>query len=128
VAWRLLKLFPQSFAGVRSDEDLAASQLDWLICQMLLDDGGTVCPDCDTVWFANFCGQCGQRLRPVPRTCPECQWPTTTAYCEQCGAVATSPTHDAIDLGTFDWDAWRAQLQPFLHGLTPQELTLLGAQ
>jgi hypothetical protein len=28
---------------------------------------------------------------------------------------------EAISQGTFDWEGWATSLQPFLHGLTPQE-------
>jgi hypothetical protein len=30
-------------------------------------------------------------------------------------------TVEQLEAGTFDWDKWQRDLQPFLGGLTPQE-------
>jgi hypothetical protein len=35
---------------------------------------------------------------------------------------------DAIDAGTFDWQAWATSLAPFLGALTPQEQRLLAQE
>ena len=109
-----------------SEDALTESQWYWLSCQMLLDDGFHVCPGCDALGQGIFCTACGTRLSPEPRLCEQCHLAGEGAYCGRCGAVLRSAVEEALDAGTFDWDAWARSLQPFLGGLTPQEQTLIA--
>lgn len=120
-----MKLFPHAYAGGLSDEDLTDDQWLWLQCQLLLDDGVEACPGCDALSVGTYCTACGTRLTPEPRTCDACHLPGTGAYCAHCGAVLVSAVAEAIDEGTFDWDAWAKSLTPFLGGLTPTEQQLM---
>jgi hypothetical protein len=126
--WRLLKLFPQCFGVVRSEDLLTESQWTWLQCQCLLDDGVHACANCQALSVGAFCSTCGTRLEPEPRVCDQCHWtgPETGTYCSHCGTVLRSTVEEAIDMDTFDWQAWARSLQPFLGGLTPQEQQLLA--
>lgn len=125
MAWNLLKLCPHPFAGVLSEQRLTESQWMWLQCHMALDEHLQVCPQCDAPGLGPYCAACGTRLVPETRVCELCQTPGAGAYCVQCGAVLRSATEEAIDAGTFDWDAWARRLKPFLGGLTAQEHALL---
>jgi len=118
-------LFPQCFGVVQSDTELTYSQWLWLLCQCWVDDGIQVCPQCEALSGGTFCSACGHRLQPEDRRCDECQMPGGGAYCVHCGAALRSATEEAIEAGTFDWDAWHKSLTPFLGGLTPQERALL---
>jgi len=102
------------------------SQWLWLQCQLLLDDGFDACPTCDALGPGPYCGQCGTRVEPEPRTCDMCHLPGQGVYCTHCGAVLRSAVEEAIAMETFDWDAWARSLSPFLGGLTPQEQALLA--
>src|SRR5262245_60656173 len=123
--WRLLKQFPQCFADVRSDDMLTETQWTWLQCQYLLDDGVALCSACDSLGVGAYCPACGQAMHPASRVCDQCHLPGTGAYCQHCGAVLQSAVAEAIDAGSFDWDAWARSLTPFLKGLTPQEESLV---
>jgi hypothetical protein len=105
---------------------LTYSQWFWLQCQLWLDDGVQACPDCQALTVGAFCPACGTRVQPEPRTCDQCHLPGVGAYCIHCGAVLHSAVEEAIDAGTYDWDAWVRSLEPFLGGLTPQEQALLA--
>jgi hypothetical protein len=105
---------------------LTDTQCLWLQCQMLLDEGIEVCPTCASYGRGPYCEGCGTRLRPEPRLCDTCSLPGTGAYCQHCGTALLSAVAEAIDAGTYDWDAWARSLEPFLGGLTPQEQALLA--
>jgi hypothetical protein len=126
--WKILTRFPQCFGVVRSEEGFTESQWMWLQCQLVLDEHLLACMECDTLGTGPYCAQCGVRLSPEPRRCEACQTLGDGAYCVQCGAMLRSATEDAIDAGTYDWDAWVQSLQPFLGGLTPQEQALLRGE
>jgi len=113
---------------VQSEEDLTDSQWFWLQCQCLLDDGVLVCPACAALGTGTYCQSCGRRLAPVTRPCDQCHVEGSGAYCAHCGAALQSAVTEAIDAGTFDWDAWARSLRPFLGGLTPQEQRLLAQE
>lgn len=98
----------------------------WLQCQMLLDDGMHACPHCTALGLGPYCTACGTRYTPEPRTCDDCHQPGAGAYCQHCGAALRSEVEDAIEAGTFDWDAWARSLKPFMGGLTPIEQALLA--
>lgn len=101
------------------------SQWIWLQCQLLLDENIQACPECDVLGLGPYCTGCGTRLAAELRQCDQCQVPSTGAYCASCGAVLRGEIEEAIEAGTFDWDAWAKSLQPFLGGLTAQEQLLL---
>ena len=109
-----------------NEDALTASQWYWLSCQMLLDDGFSVCSECDALGQGTFCTVCGTRLQPAPRLCEQCHLPGEGAHCGHCGAVLRSAVEEALAAGTLDWDAWADSLQPFLGGLTPQEQALIA--
>ena len=111
---------------MQSEGELTASQWLWFQCQLLLDDGVQVCLSCEGLGTGIYCPTCGKRFHPEGQRCPECQLEGQGAYCQQCGAVMGSSVGDAIEAGTYDWDAWAETLTPFLHGLSPQEQTLLA--
>lgn len=121
----MLKTFPQCFGVVPSEAALTESQWIWLQCQFVLDEHLQACAQCDALGFGPYCTSCGTHLVPETRPCPQCHLPGTAAYCAQCGTALGSPVEDAMDAGTFDWQAWERSLQPFLGGLTPQEQALL---
>ena len=123
--WRLLKLFPHALGGGLSDEDLTETQWTWLQCQLLLDEGVQACPECDALNRGAYCTACGTRLAPEARPCDTCQAPGTGTYCGECGALLRSVIEEAVDAGTFDWEAWAKSLAPFLGGLTAQEQQVL---
>jgi hypothetical protein len=94
-------------------------------CQLALDQHLQVCAACDTLGPGPYCSACGVPLAPEMRLCDHCRMAGHGAYCTQCGAVLRSHAEEAIEAGTFDWEAWAQSLQPFLGGLTPQEQALL---
>jgi predicted amidophosphoribosyltransferase len=97
----------------------------WLQSQLLLDEGIMACATCEALSQGPYCGQCGTRLVPEPRICEQCHMPGMGAFCQHCGTELISAVAEAIDAGTYDWDAWARSLEPFLGGLTPQEQALL---
>ena len=121
-----MKLFPQNFGVVPSEQALTESQYLWLQCQMLLDEGMHACPSCDALSQGDFCPACGTRTQPEPATCGRCQMTGSGAFCQHCGAELEHALTTAITEGTFDWDAWVKSLTPFLGGLTPQEEQLMA--
>lgn len=111
---------------MQSDRDLTESQWLWLQCHLWLDAGVHACSTCEALGVGTFCHACGSRMVLEPRTCDQCHLAGTGAYCIHCGAVLRSLIEEAIDAGTFDWQAWAASLAPFLGGLTPQEQALMA--
>lgn len=49
-------------------------------------------------------------------------------YCPDCGTELANATLDALEAGTFDWDAWQRSLTPFLHELTPAEKAMFNGE
>jgi hypothetical protein len=90
-----------------------------------MDDGLSLCADCGDLGFGVYCGGCGALLHPQLQACDHCQTRGSGAFCHACGQALRSTFGDRIDAGTFDWQAWRESLAPFLGGLTPRELALL---
>jgi hypothetical protein len=117
--WRILKQFPQLF-GDTPYEALTMHQQQWLQMQYLLDEGAEVCPTCEAVGAGTYCRQCGAALRagPTVRACPSCHVPGPGPYCSHCGAAVSSPDLEALEAGTFDWEAWQQDLAPVLQRLT----------
>jgi hypothetical protein len=111
---------------VQSERDLTYSQWLWLQCQLWLDAGVVSCPTCEALGPGPYCHACGTHLAPAARACEQCSLPGTGAYCIHCGAVLRSAVEEALDAGTFDWEAWYQSLTPFLGGLTPQEQRLVA--
>jgi len=105
---------------------LTETQLLWLQCHLLLDQGVEPCPHCNEVSLGPYCQACGERLQPEPRVCDDCHLAGRGTYCSHCGAALRNEVAESIAAGAFDWDAWATRLQPFLGGLTPQEQTLLA--
>jgi hypothetical protein len=101
------------------------TQLMWLSCHYLLDDGMQACPHCEALTQGLYCTACGTRLQPEPRTCGQCHATGAGAFCAYCGTALSSATEEAIAEERFDWQAWARQLTPFLGGITPQEQALL---
>jgi hypothetical protein len=125
----LLKLFPHCFAAVPSEDALSLSQWHWLQGQMLLDGGMAACPACDVLGSGRFCRACGTSLHgevEVLHACPQCRQTDVGPYCPSCGTLLVSTAIQQLEAGTYDWDAWRASLEPFLHGLTPGERALFN--
>jgi hypothetical protein len=121
----VLTRFPQCFGVVPSEDALTPSQWLWVQCHLLLDEGVEACPQCDALTASPFCAACGAALHPEVRRCEQCQSPGVGAFCGSCGAPQSSRTEEAVDAGTFDWDAWAKSLAPFLGGITAQERALL---
>lgn len=109
-----------------SDDLLTDTQWIWLQCQILLDDGGQLCPACELLGVGTYCTACGSRFVPEERPCDHCSLPATGAYCQHCGHEVQSLVAAQIEAGTFDWDAWAKDLTPFLGGLSAQEEALLA--
>jgi hypothetical protein len=129
--WRLLKLFPQCFGVVRSEEALTLTQWRWCEAQLLLDDGALLCPRCATLGAGSFCYACGELLEPdTPerQTCPQCRMPGHGAFCVHCGGVLRHPLEDDIEHGVFDWTQWAQALTPYLGGFTAHEQQLLAQE
>jgi hypothetical protein len=104
------------------------SQQSWLQVQCLLDDGAVACPACEAVVAGTYCRQCGAGLHEGPpvRACPVCQVTGPGPYCSHCGAAMRSADLAALEAGTFDWEAWEADLAPVLQRLTTQRSPVDG--
>jgi hypothetical protein len=111
---------------VPNEDALTESQWIWVQCHLFLDDGVLACPGCDALGIGAYCHACGGRLVPAAVACPQCHLPGGGTYCTACGALLRNPITEALAAQTFDWDAWRQSLQPFLGGLSPQEEALLA--
>jgi hypothetical protein len=121
-------MFPQPFFGaMRSEEDLTESQQMWLQCQLLLDDGAEVCPQCDAVDLGTYCRQCGacKEEQAVRHVCPQCHVIGPGSYCVHCGTALVDPVEESLQDGTFNWNDWLEELTPFLGGLTAKERAVL---
>jgi hypothetical protein len=97
------------------------SQRVWLQGHLLLDEGVEPCPACDAVESGAYCRQCGTAKGSLAETltaCPQCHLQGVGPYCTMCGTVLRDAMQEQLDRGTFDWDAWRAQLAPALARLT----------
>jgi len=105
---------------------LTETQWIWLQCQTLLDDGGLLCPACESLGHGPYCTVCGARMQPEERLCDYCHLPSIGAYCQHCGAILQSAVAAAIEEDRFDWEAWAKSLAPFLGGLTEQEQLLMA--
>lgn len=90
------------------------SQQHWIQVQMLLDQGAVACHACHAIVTGAFCRQCGASLHegPKARACAECGQHGSGAYCSGCGYGLGSPDLDALEAGTFDWEALEADLKP----------------
>jgi hypothetical protein len=100
----------------------------WLQGHLLLDDGAELCPACDAVGAGTYCQQCGAAKTEETgvHTCPQCRLRGPGPYCVHCGAVLVDPIEDELAHGTFDWQQWLHDLQPFLGGMTAKERDLLA--
>jgi hypothetical protein len=98
-------------------------QQQWLQMQYLLDEGAEACPACEAIGAGPYCHQCGAALRdgPAVHACPRCHLPGPGPYCRHCGAAVSSPDLEALEAGTFDWQAWEQELAPVLQRLAVQE-------
>jgi hypothetical protein len=119
--WLTLKLFPQCFGVVPSEDQLTDSQWTWIHCQILLDEGAQACAACDALGIGRYCHACGRSLRAESLECPVCQQMGNGKFCTHCGEALRSSVAEAIQDGTFDWDGWLRDMQPFLGGLTMRE-------
>jgi RNA polymerase subunit RPABC4/transcription elongation factor Spt4 len=116
---------------VLGEDALTESQLAWLHCQVLLDDGAEACPDCGAVDLGLYCRHCGtlKVTSETPQhTCPQCQRQGAGAYCAFCGAVLLDPLGDALEAGVFDWQQWAQSLTPFLGGFTAKERAAMAQE
>jgi hypothetical protein len=122
-------MFPQQYFGdVHSDVDLTESQQIWIQCQLLLDDGAEVCPQCDAIDVGAYCRQCGayKEVQTVRQACPQCHVLGPGPYCVHCGTVLVDPVEESLQDGTFNWEEWHKSLTPFLGGLTVKERAILA--
>ena len=108
-----------------NEQALTPSQWLWVQCQMLLDDGVQACAQCDALSISAFCPACGARLRPEMQPCDTCGSLGDSAFCGECGSARRSQVEEAVQAGSFDWDAWAQSLAPFLGPMTAQERALL---
>jgi hypothetical protein len=126
--WRLLKLFPQHFGAMRSEDELTESQRIWLQCQLLLDDGADACRQCGAVDLGTYCRQCGACREEAQHACSQCRLQGPGPYCVHCGAVLVDSVEEALKRGAFDWEQWHKDLAPFLGGLTTKERDVLAKE
>lgn len=115
----LLKQFP-SLLGARHLDDLTPEQEHWLLVHMLAEQGVAPCPQCEELGSSRYCEACGTARHPAApvHRCPTCQAEGRGTYCGSCGAALVHPVTQDLDAGTFDWDAWEHELEPFMGGLS----------
>jgi hypothetical protein len=125
--WLLLKQFP-NLLGVAHLDDLTVEQETWLLAQHLLDQGMALCPQCQEPGTGRFCEHCGTPRAAAPRqtSCPTCHTLGSGAFCGGCGTRLAIQTTQALDDGSFDWETWEQQMQPFLGGLSATEQQYLN--
>jgi hypothetical protein len=119
--------------GELSEDNLTESQYVWCQMQLLIDDGLSVCPSCETLQAPTpYCGTCGARWQAeVARyTCTACRRDGLAGpYCPWCGALLYTPESqalmEALDEERFDWEAWERGLTTFMQPLSAKEQALI---